>query len=117
MTAGMALAGLLGVFLSDERSASMERAAVGGTGDSAALVADSSDADLPAIKLVGKPMGTPRRASPAGTGGDDHRPIPRCPADELRESVPVPPESAPRSYSSADPNTYPRFGSGFGDRD
>jgi len=115
--AGMALAGLLGVFLSDERSASVERATVGGTGDSAAPGTDSSNADLPAIELVGKPMGTSSRAGSAGACGDDHRPIPRCPADELRESISVPPESAPRSYSSADPNTYPRFGSGFGDRD
>ena len=39
------------------------------------------------------------------------------PADGLRESVPVPPQSPARTYQSADPNTYPRFGSGFGDRD
>ena len=39
------------------------------------------------------------------------------PADGLCESVPVPPESASGSYSSVDPNTYPRFGSGVGDRD
>jgi len=115
--AGMALAGLLGVFLSDERPDSVERAPVGRAGDSAAPGADSGDADLPAIELVGKPVGTSQREIALSPGGDNRRPVPDRPADELRESMSVPPESAPRSYSSADPNTYPRFGSGFGDRD
>lgn len=36
-------------------------------------------------------------------------------ADRLRQ--PVPAGDRPVSYPSADPNAYPRFGSGFGDRD
>jgi len=115
--AGMALAGLLGVFLSDERPDSVGRTPVGRAGDSAAPGADSSDADLPAIELVGKPMGTSSRAGAAGAGGDDHRAVPARPAERMRESMSVPPESSDRVYQSADPNTYPRFGSGFGDRD
>lgn len=37
------------------------------------------------------------------------------PADGVRVSVLA--QDSPRPNHSADPNTYPRFGSGFGDRD
>lgn len=113
----MALAGLLGVFLSDERTAPVERVAVGGTGDSVAPGAGAGVDALPDIELVGTSMETPRRASPAGAGGDDQRAVPAGAADRLREPVPMPPESPARPYISDDPNTYPRFGTGFGDRD
>ncbi len=113
VTAGMALAGLLGVFLSDDRPHSVERDAVGRGGDSAASGTDRVRDDLPELELVGKPMGGVGRA-PALESGLDHRsPVPGGTADELR----VPSERSPGPYQSADPNTYPRFGSGFGDRD
>ncbi len=112
-TAGMALAGLLGVFLSDDRPHSVERDAVGRVGDSAASGADRVRDDLPELELVGKPMGDVGRAPAADSGRGHQSPIPGGPADELR----VPSERSPGTYQSADPNTYPRFGSGFGDRD
>ena len=113
VTLGMALAGLLGVFLSDARSDAVGRDAVGRVGDSAASGADRVRDDLPELELVGKPMGDVGRA-PALESGLDHRsPVPGGAADELR----VPSERSPGTYQSADPNTYPRFGSGFGDRD
>lgn len=113
VTAGMALAGLLGVFLSDDRPHSVERDAVGCGGDSAASGADRVRDDLPELELVGKPMGGVGRA-PALESGMDHRsPVSSGAANELR----VPSERSPGTYQSADPNTYPRFGSGFGDRD
>ena len=85
--AGTALAGLLGVFLSDEPKV--------------------VKIELPPIDLQSRPE--------SGNAPADSQFV--RPADGLCESVPVPPESAPRSYSSVDPNAYPRFGSGFGDRD
>lgn len=85
--AGMALAGLLGVFLSDEPKV---------------------------VKIELSPIDLQSRPE-SGNAPADSQFV--RPADKLRESMSVPPESAPRSYSSADPNTYPRFGSGFGDRD
>ena len=113
VTAGMALAGLLGVFLSDDRPHSVERDAVGCGGDSAASGADRVRDDLPELELVGKPMGAADRGSEADSGHHHQRVVPGGTADELR----VPPERSPGPYQSADPNTYPRFGSGFGDRD
>jgi len=85
--AGMALAGLLGVFLSDEPK--------------------TVRIELPPIDLQSRPE--------SGNAPADSQFV--RPADGLCESVPVPPESTSGSYSSVDPNTYPRFGSGFGDRD
>ena len=119
VTAGMALAGLLGVFLSDDRSHSVERDAVGRGGDSAASGTDRVRDDLPEIELVGKPMGKVARKDEAGLGGDHQRAVSARPADRLREPLPVPSENPARPYSSSDPNTYPRFGGGigFGDRD
>lgn len=113
VTAGMALAGLLGVFLSDDRSHPVERDAVGCGGDSAASGADRVRDDLPELELVGKPLGAAGRGSEADSGLDHRSPVSSGTADELR----VPPERSPGPYQSADPNTYPRFGSGFGDRD
>lgn len=84
VAAGMALAGLLGVFLADEPKTVVE---------------------LPPIDLQGRsesvnvPAGSQSMQSANGV----------C--------VPVPSQNPPRPYSSADPNTYPRFGNGFGDRD
>ncbi len=57
VTAGMALAGLLGVFLSDDRSHPVERDAVGRGGDSAASGADRVRDDLPELELVESPWG------------------------------------------------------------
>ena len=85
--AGVALAGLLGVFLSDEPKV--------------------VKIELPPIDLQSRPE--------SGNAPADSQFV--RPADGLCESVPVPPESPARSYQSADPNPYPRFGSGFGDRD
>ena len=112
-TAGMALAGLLGVFLSDDRPHSVERDAVDRGGDSAASGTDPVRDDLPPLELVGKPLGDVGRAPAADSGHHHQRVVPGGTADELR----VPPERSPGPYQSADPNTYPRFGSGFGDRD
>lgn len=85
--AGMALAGLLGVFLSDEPKV--------------------VKIELPPIDLQSRPE--------SGNAPADSQFV--RPADGLCESVPVPSERSPGPYQSADPNTYPRFGSGFGDRD
>ena len=85
--AGTALAGLLGVFLSDEPK--------------------TVRIELPPIDLQSRPE--------SGNAPADSQFV--RPADGLCESVPVPPERSPGPYQSADPNTYPRFGSGFGDRD
>jgi len=85
--AGTALAGLLGVFLSDEPKV--------------------VKIELPPIDLQSRPE--------SGNAPADSQFV--RPADGLCESVPVPPERSPGPYQSADPNTYPRFGSGFGDRD
>lgn len=112
--AGMALAGLLGVFLSDERTTPVERNPVGGAGDSAVPGADRVRDDLPSIELVGAPMGTAGRNSAAGYGVEHQRAVADRPAAELRQPMPTP-DSA-RSYPT-DPNTYPRFHAGFGDRD
>lgn len=111
--AGMALAGLLGVFLSDDRPHSVERDAVGCGGDSAASGADRVRDDLPELELVGKPMGGVGRAPALESGCDHQRTVPGRPADELR----LPTDRRPGPTVSADPNTYPRFGGGFGDRD
>lgn len=113
VTAGMALAGLLGVFLSDDRSHPVERDAVGCGGDSAASGADRVRDDLPELELVGKPLGAADRGGAADSGLDHRSPVSSGTADELR----VQSERSPGPYQSADPNTYPRFGSGFGDRD
>ena len=84
VTVGMALAGLLGVFLRDEPKS---------------VRPDS----LPPIDLQGRPE-----------SGDAELGIGAVqPADELRMQT----ERRPGAAVSADPNTYPRFGSGFGDRD
>ena len=81
VTAGIALAGLLGVFLSDE----------------------PKPINLPPIALQGRPE-----------SGDAELGIGAVqPADELRMQT----DRRPGPTVSADPNTYPRFGSGFGDRD
>lgn len=80
ITVGMALAGLLGVFLRDEPK--------------------TVRSELPPIVLQGR-----SESGDAALGvGAVH------PADGLR----VPPV---RQSGPMDPNTYPRFGSGFGDRD
>ena len=81
VTVGIALAGLLGVFLSDE----------------------PKPINLPPIDLQSRPE-----------SGDAELGIGAVqPADELRLSA----QRRPGAAVSADPNTYPRFGSGFGDRD
>lgn len=85
VAAGMALAGLLGVFLSDEPK--------------------TVRIELPPIDLQSRPQPHDAPADPQ----------PVRPADGVRG--PVPPQSPARTYQSADPNTYPRLGSGFGDRD
>lgn len=117
VTAGMALAGLLGVFLSDERPDSVGRVPVGGADSAAASGDDRVRDDLPPIELVGTPMGPAGREVAGCSGGNEHRAVPAGAANQLRESVSVPPQSPARPYQSADPNTYPRFGTGFGDRD
>ena len=83
VTVGMALAGLLGVFLRDEPK--------------------TVRIELPPIALQSRPE-----------SGDAELGIGAVqPADELR----LPTDRRPGPTVSADPNTYPRFGSGFGDRD
>ncbi len=83
VTVGMALAGLLGVFLRDEPN--------------------TVRFELPPIDLQSRPE-----------SGDAELGIGAVqPADELRMQT----ERRPGPTVSADPNTYPRFGSGFGDRD
>lgn len=84
VTVGMALAGLLGVFLRDEPKSVR------------------SD-PLPPIALQGRPESGDAPADPRSVR----------PADGVR----VPAQRGPGPTVSADPNTYPRFGSGFGDRD
>lgn len=115
VTAGMALAGLLGVFLSDDRPHSVERDAVGCGGDSAASGADRVRDDLPELELVGKPLAETGREGAGSSGGARQRTAPARSADELRQ--PVLAKDSPRPDQPADPNTYPRFGSGWGDRD
>ena len=84
VTVGMALAGLLGVFLRDEPKSVRPD-------------------PLPPIALQGRPE-----------SGDAELGIGAVqPADELRMQT----ERRPGPTVSADPNTYPRFGSGFGDLD
>lgn len=83
VTVGMALAGLLGVFLRDEPK--------------------TVRIELPPIDLQSRPE--------SGDAPADPRPV--RPADELRLQA----DRRPGPTASADPNTYPRFGSGFGDRD
>lgn len=85
VAAGMALAGLLGVFLADEPK--------------------TVKTEVPPIELQG-------RIEPADAPVD---PQPVRPADRVRQ--PVPSQDSARPYPPTDPNTYPRFGSGFGDRD
>ena len=84
VTVGIALAGLLGVFLSDEPKSVRPD-------------------PLPPIDLQGRPESGDAPADPRSVR----------PADELR----LPTDRRPGPTVSADPNTYPRFGSGFGDRD
>lgn len=118
VTAGMALAGLLGVFLSDDRPHSVERDAVGCGGDSAASGADRVRNDLPELELVGKPLGDANRNTSVDVGLGHQRVVSARAADRMRQ--PVLPKDSPRPDQSADPNTYPRFGGGgfgWGDRD
>lgn len=82
VAAGMALAGLLGVFLSDEPKIEVPPIELQGRGESIDVAPDT------------QPVRT---------------------VDRVRVSTRT--EDSPRPYQSADPNTYPRFGSGFGDRD
>lgn len=84
VAAGMALAGLLGVFLADEPKQVFK---------------------IDPIELQGRPE--------SGNSGAGSQPV--RPADGVRP--PLPAQDSPRIYQSADPNTSPRFGSGFGDRD
>ena len=95
VTAGMALAGLLGVFLADA----------------------NPPPQLPPIELVGQsavaPLADQGRvvASDAGLGVGAVQP-----ADLVRQSVPA--EYRPRPAATADPNTYPNLRpGGWGDRD
>ena len=83
VTLGMALAGLLGVFLRDEPK--------------------TVRIELPPIDLQSRPG-----ADDAALGVGAVQP-----ADELRLSA----QRRPGAAGTADPNPYPRFGSGFGDRD
>ena len=85
VAAGMALAGLLGVFLSDEPK--------------------PVRVDLPPIALQGR---AESGAAPPDAGVVQ-------PADQLRVAVPA--DRRPGPAGAADPNTYPNFRSGFGDRD
>lgn len=85
VAAGMALAGLLGVFLADDPK--------------------TVRIELPPISLQGRP-----ESGDAALGISAVQP-----ATELRVSVPT--DRRPGPTGAADPNTYPRFGSGFGDRD
>ncbi len=113
VTLGMALAGLLGVFLSDARSVAVERAPVGTADDPVAPRAAPVRNELPSIELVGTPLGATGRAPALDSGLADQRTVPGRPADELRLQA----ERRPGPAGTADPNTYPRFGAGFGDRD
>lgn len=85
VAAGMALAGLLGVFLSDEPK--------------------SVRIELPPLALQGR-----SESSDAALGIGAVQPV-----DELRQSLPT--DRRPGPPGPADPNTYPNFRSGFGDRD
>lgn len=114
---GMALAGLLGVFLGDGQADPVERVSVGGTGDRAASGADRVRDDLPELELVGKSLGNTQRNTAPDTGCDHQRAVSARAADRMRSPVPVSSQSPAQSYQSTDPNTYPRFGAGFGDRD
>lgn len=84
VTVGMALAGLLGVFLRDEPKSVRPD-------------------PLPPIALQGR-----SESDNAAWGVSAVQP-----ADGVR----VPTEHRSGTAGSADPNTYPRFGGGFGDRD
>lgn len=116
VTVGMALAGLLGVFLSDGRSYSSLRDSAGSAGDPATSGTDVvRDPKLPEIELVGNPMGTADRNDPVDHRSPHQRAVSTSDANQLRDILP--PGNQPRPYQSTDPNTYPRFGTGFGDRD
>ena len=67
-------------------------------------------AALPPIELQARP-------EPLDTGGHstDSVGAPAGQSDQLRQSMPSGDQF--RTYSTTAPNTYPRFGSGFGDRD
>ena len=94
VTVGMALAGLLGVFLADTNPPSQ----------------------LPPIELVGRssvaPLADQGRAvvGDAGLGVGAVQPVDRV-------CQPMQANYRPQRVEPVDPNTYPRFGSGFGDRD
>ena len=100
VTAGMALAGLLGVFLSDEtRSSAVGHDSTGPAGNFAASGADSVRADLPDIDLVGKPLGNANRNTSVDAGLDHQRVGSTRPGDRMR--VPVSSEDSTRPYKSA----------------
>jgi len=83
VAAGMALAGLLGVFLADEPK--------------------TVRFELPPMALQGRPESGDAEL---GIGAMQS-------ADELR----LPADRRPSPAATPDPNTYPRFLGGFGDRD
>lgn len=112
--AGMALAGLLGVFLSDRPDSTL-RTPVGNSGHSTASGADPVRDALPDIELVGKPLGAAGRNGAQDHGVEYRRADSAHFASGMRQ--PMPPQDSPRPHQSSDPNTFPRFGAGFGDRD
>ncbi len=86
ITAGMSLAGLLGVFSSDGQK--------------------PENTALPPIELQSR---SESNHADLGIGAMQ-------PADGLRNNA-VQADSRPRQTNQTDPNTYPRFLGGFGDRD
>lgn len=99
VTAGMALTGLLGVFLADEPK--------------------NVRIELPPVELIGQPQGYNDASQVAPQVPVVHRPDDMVERDDpvaggLRH--PMQADYRPRRVEP-DPNTYSQFGSGFGDRD
>lgn len=117
VAAGMALAGLLGVFLSDtSRSVSIGNSDGDCVNRSTISVADPVRADLPELELVGKSMDNSGRIATEETGVGHCHPSIDSSINGVYPPMPSNNPSRP-SRSIGPPNTYPRFGSGFGDRD
>lgn len=115
VSVGMAVAGLLGVFLNDAPTNSANSDFSVNTSNSTSFDPNSySSEELPNIELVGKSMGETGRNNQMDHGMDHRRTVFNHGSDQLRQSV----SSNRRSNqaTTSDSNTQ-SFGSGFGDRD
>lgn len=105
ITAIMGLDSILKIVLPDQL----------GTARLEAQRADTLSPSLPPLELVGRsePALVDQTSAGAGDAGPDPGAVRH--ADRLRQ--PVPADHRSQRVEPIDPNTYPRFGAGFGDRD